>query len=212
MPETFRDSRPPVDFTIDELATLDRRLRLVGLPAVADEICRPGVLQQRGPGVTGQLRRLLDIDDADLLDPQTAARTLSEIGLAPMSAATVPAAEVIGTVELLQMRVCPLDTNAANYPTATEIVVPPGTYPVYRDGDVVFWMLTGQRNARGGRQFGDGLIAIGGPDEGYGPPVTFPSQSYGPEQFAEFRREPMCTEGHPAQRLRFTIPAESLAR
>lgn len=112
-----------------------------------------------------------------------------------------------GTVEVLRVRIYPLDPATGDHALSTEVVVPPGVYPVYRDGDAYFWMLTGQINTRS-RKIGDGLLVMGGSDGGDGPTVTFPSRRYGPVQLAEFMDDPMCTEGDEAQRLRFDLAPE----
>jgi hypothetical protein len=65
-------------------------------------------------------------------------------------------------------------------------------------------MMTGQLNARDWHRIGDGLFAMGGGDEGEGPPVTFPSQVFGPEAFAELLDDPTTVT-----RLRFRIDEPS---
>jgi hypothetical protein len=110
--------------------------------------------------------------------------------------------EIVGAVELLRQRVYPLDPNTGDHALSTEVVVEPGTFPVYRDADAYFWLMTGCLNGRS-RKIGDGLFVMGGQDEGHGPSVTFPSPRFGPEQMREFMAEPTCTEGDPDQRLRF---------
>lgn len=110
--------------------------------------------------------------------------------------------EIVGTVEVLRRRVYPLDPATGDHPLSTSVVVEPDTFPVFRDVDAYYWMMTGRINARH-RKIGDGLFVMGGQDEGEGPTVTFPSPRFGPEQLAELLAEPTCTEGDPAQRLRF---------
>jgi hypothetical protein len=112
-----------------------------------------------------------------------------------------------GTVEVLQLRIYPLDAMTGDHTLSTEVVVEPGTFPLYRDGDAYFWMLTGRINTRS-RKIGDGMFIMGGSDGGDGPEVTFPSRRYGPVQLAELMDEPTCTEGDPAQRLRFDLTPE----
>jgi hypothetical protein len=112
----------------------------------------------------------------------------------------------VGTVELLRLRIYPLDANTGRELLATQVVVEPGTYPVYRDGDAVFWLLSGRLLANGQRKIGDGLFMQGGGlDRGIGPTFVFPSPRYGPDELAEFLAEPLCIEGDPAQRLRFHL-------
>ncbi len=113
--------------------------------------------------------------------------------------------EQIGTVEVLKVRVYPLDAETGRNPLATEVVVQPGTYPLYRDFDACYWMMTGRINGRGPVKIGDGMFMMTGSDEASGPEVTFPSQRFGPEQWADFTAEPTCTEGHPGQRLRILV-------
>jgi hypothetical protein len=107
----------------------------------------------------------------------------------------------IGTVEVLNTRVYPLDPNNHDN-LATTVVVNPGTYPLYRHHDAMYWMMTGQINRNGFDKIGDGLFLMGAGDVGEGPEVRFPSPRFGPEQWAKFLTEPFCTEGHPDQRLR----------
>jgi hypothetical protein len=110
--------------------------------------------------------------------------------------------EQVGTVEILKARVYPLDPEMNDQPLATTVVVDVGTYPLYRHIDAYYWMMTGRINSRGFTKMGDGLFAINDGDAPAGPEVTFPSPRFGPEQWADFIAEPVCTEGHPAQRLR----------
>lgn len=122
--------------------------------------------------------------------------------------------EQIGTVEVLRTRVYPLDPEMGREPLATTVVVEPGTYPVYRDFDAYYWMMTGRINARGSTKIGDGLFSMLNRDEASGPEVTFPSRRYGPDEWTDFIAEPTCTEGHPEQRLRFVViePVEEMFR
>jgi hypothetical protein len=111
----------------------------------------------------------------------------------------------IGTVEVLRTRVYPLDPEMGHEPLATTVVVEPGVYPLHRDLDAYYWMMTGHLNARGSTKIGDGLFTMANWDEASGPEVTFPSRRYGPDQWADFLAEDTCTEGHPQQRLRISI-------
>ena len=92
---------------------------------------------------------------------------------------------------------------------STSVIVEPGEYPVYWDDGAVYWLMTGRLNSRGGQKIGDGMFVMGGGDRPHGPDVTFPSRSYGPEQFADFLREEVCVEG-PAQRLRFEVNEKAI--
>jgi len=108
----------------------------------------------------------------------------------------------VGTVEVLRTRIYPLDPKTGDHPLATTVVVEPGTYPLYGYVDTVFWMMTGRINSFGFDKIGDGMFTMNLADAPEGPEVTFPSPRYGPEQWVEFITSPVCTEGHPDQRLR----------
>lgn len=114
--------------------------------------------------------------------------------------------EQIGTVEILRTRVYRLDPQTEDHPLATEVVVAPGVYPLYRQYDAFWWMMTGYINGRGSTKIGDDLFMMGGGDRVYGPAVTFPSRRYGLEQWSDFLAEDVCTEGHSSQRLRISVP------
>jgi hypothetical protein len=116
--------------------------------------------------------------------------------------------EQVGTVEILVTRVYVLDAETAEHPLATSVVVGPGTYPLYRDFDAYYWVMTGRINARGSTKIGDGLFMLGQGDAATGPEVMFPSTRFGLEQWTSFTAEPVCTEGAPAQRLRIRVTAE----
>jgi hypothetical protein len=116
-----------------------------------------------------------------------------------------PDTEPVGAVEILRLRIYPLDSETADHDLSTSIVVEPGAYPLYRYMDAYFWMMTGRINRRGFTKIGDGLFGMSGSDEPIGPLVTFPSQRFGPEQLADLMAEPSATEGHPDQRLRFRL-------
>ena len=103
----------------------------------------------------------------------------------------------IGYVELLRPRVYPLDPESPD--VVTDAAVPAGRYPLYRHRDRILWFLTGQLNDGGFRSRGDGMFTVG-PDEGVGPPVTFPSRSFSRQEWSAFKRDPVCVPG-PGQRL-----------
>jgi hypothetical protein len=113
--------------------------------------------------------------------------------------------EQIGTVEILKTRVYALDDAVAHDAAATTVVVEPGTFPLYLDGISYFWMLTGRINTGRSRRLGDGIFSMSSFDEAGGPEVTFPSKTFGPDEWDEFTAEPTCTEGHPEQRLRISL-------
>lgn len=112
--------------------------------------------------------------------------------------------EQVGTVEILRLRVYPLDPETRSDPLSTSVVVEPGTYPLYRAGGARYWVMTGRRNGRHMR-IGDGAWVIGGPDEGVGPELTFPSPMFGPDEWTELLAEPTFTEGHVEQRCRVVV-------
>jgi hypothetical protein len=112
--------------------------------------------------------------------------------------------KVVGTVELLRTRVYPLDPEGGN----TSVVVEPEVFPLYRVGDAYYWVMTGRRNSNW-LKFGDGLFASNPGDRGDGPPLTFPSPTFGPEEWAALLDEPAFTEGHPEQRLWVQMAGES---
>jgi hypothetical protein len=104
--------------------------------------------------------------------------------------------EQVGTVELLKVRIYPIDPkNHAD--DRAEVIVQPGTYPLYCDHGVYYWMMTGEVNTRGFRKIGDGMFSMTPWDQTSGVEVTFPSDRFGSEQFTDFRNEPVCTKGHP---------------
>jgi hypothetical protein len=121
------------------------------------------------------------------------------------SEAKTTRARKIGTVELLQLRILPLDAEMGHDPRATTVYVDPGTFDVYRRFDVTYWMLKGFINKRGFEKLGDGLFAMHGSDGPSDVEVVFPSKGFGPEEFDDFLSEPICQEGAPAQRYRFQI-------
>lgn len=109
----------------------------------------------------------------------------------------------VGVVEILQLRIYPIDPMGEPSPLRTYVAVEPGHYQVYRKFDAFRWMMEGRINERAAK-IGDGLYEMNSGDAPTGPEVRFSSQVYGAEQFAEFLADPVCQPG-PAQRLRFTI-------
>lgn len=114
----------------------------------------------------------------------------------------------IGTVEILQARTYPIDpTNKLN--TATEACVVPGSFPLLSDGYTYVWLMTGKLNGNFMRR-GDGLFLASGFDLPIDNlVVTFPSPSFGPQDWEELLDHPICHEGDPEQRLRITILKEN---
>lgn len=111
--------------------------------------------------------------------------------------------EQVGTVEILALRIYPLDPAGEPGPLRTMIAVEPGVYPVYRKFDAYLWLMRGRINERVAK-IGDGLFEVNAGDEPTGVEVQFPSPVFGAEQFAEFLADPLCQPG-PDQRLVFTI-------
>lgn len=123
-----------------------------------------------------------------------------------MTTTEIPADRIpVGSVQLLDHRVYPLDPETADHMRSTSVVVEPGIYPVYLDGDAIYWILTGRINARGPRRIGDGLLAAAAADVPVGPELMFPSRRLGPDEFAALLADPACTLNHPDERLRFDI-------
>lgn len=111
--------------------------------------------------------------------------------------------ERIGSVEILRLRIYPLDPNGEPSPLRTTVAVEPGIYPVFRRFDAFRWLMTGRINERHAK-IGDGLFELNDGDVPTGLEVQFPSQVFGAEQFAEFLADPICQPG-PEQRLRFRV-------
>lgn len=116
----------------------------------------------------------------------------------------------IGTVEIVncEMRLYPLDPYSESSPLQTWVAVEPGVYPVMRKFDAIRWLMRGRVNERVAK-IGDGLFELNNGDKPTGLEVQFPSQAFGPEQFAEFLTDPLCQPG-PAQRLKFDLAEVTL--
>lgn len=117
--------------------------------------------------------------------------------------------EQIGTVEVLRLRIYPIDPVGEPSPLRTTVAVEPGIYPVYRKFDAYLWLMRGRVNERNAK-IGDGLYELNAGDKPTGVEVQFPSQIFGAEQFAEFLDDPICQPG-PDQRLRFDIAANAVS-
>lgn len=109
--------------------------------------------------------------------------------------------EQIGTVEIPLGREYPLDAQATEDPNRTWVVVPPGEYPVYSNGLVIFWVMTGTPRSN---RLGDGLFTLGVGEE-VGPEVTFQSKHFGPEEFQRDILDSPVAQPGPEQRLNFKI-------
>ena len=111
--------------------------------------------------------------------------------------------ERIGTIELLRMRVYNLDAYAHD-PGAQTVVVEPGHYGLYRDGDTTYWVMRGKLNMRIWR-IGDGTFMALGSDEPSDVEVVFPSRRFGPDEWVELLASPELTDGSAGQRLRVRL-------
>lgn len=115
---------------------------------------------------------------------------------------------LVGSVEILVDRVYPLDPECRCDGRAT-VYVPAGRYPLYRDFDAYYWVMSGAINARGLTKIGDGMFAASYGDSPTGPEISVCSKRFGVEDFADFlATDPACVEGS-GQRLRFTLDGES---
>lgn len=116
--------------------------------------------------------------------------------------------KVIGEVELLRERAYPLDAECgpAGQHVYTEVVVPPGTYPLYGDGLTTFIVFTGLPNIGRVFRLGDGLMTAQTADvvDTDWPEVTFMSRRWGPDEWEDFTADPMCAPG-PEQRMRISL-------
>ena len=109
----------------------------------------------------------------------------------------------IGQLEILRLRVYPLDAESHD-PTRSTVVVQPGTYEVHSDGLSTYWMLHGALNRRGPWRMGDGMFSMQGNDEPSEIQVVFPSRRFGTDEWAELITGPEFAEG-PDQRLRLSL-------
>ena len=106
----------------------------------------------------------------------------------------------IGTVEILKLRVYPLDAEC-HCESGSTVVVQPGRYGLFGDGMSTFWLMRGVLNQQGIWRMGDGMFAIRGIDVPTEIEVVFPSRRFGADEWKKLRRSPELAEG-PAQRLR----------
>lgn len=95
----------------------------------------------------------------------------------------------IGTVRILRDRVYALDPAAALLPSAADVIVPAGEYPVYQDGMSRYWRMTGVLNHRHYRM-GDGAFSMSDRDERSDDDVVFYSQRFGPDEWAGLMEAP----------------------
>ena len=104
--------------------------------------------------------------------------------------------EIVGTVEILRMRVYPIDPKGRGDDDTT-VCVQPGSYPVYRKLDQFCFVMDGKVNERI-ESLGDGLYALHSGDSPTGVPVSFPSRLMDRDTLDELIAD--------ASRFRFHIP------
>lgn len=114
----------------------------------------------------------------------------------------------IGHIEILKARVYNLDAEC-HCPNSSTVFVEPGQYPVCSDGMATFWLMRGQLNQRGIWRMGDGMFGLHQSDRPSGIEVTFPSRRFGPDEWADLLASPEATDGHEAQRIRFSVTAST---
>lgn len=108
--------------------------------------------------------------------------------------------KLIGTVEILKVRIYPLDAESDD-PHGSEVVVEPGRYELYRDGWAIFWVMRGMLDRRGIRRMGDGMFVMQASDSPSDVEVVFPSRRFGPDEWAKLLTSPEFVPGD-TQRLR----------
>lgn len=112
----------------------------------------------------------------------------------------------IGQIEILRTRIYALDPESTD-PNRQEVIVEPGSYPIYRDGVSTFWMMRGKLNQRGIFPMGDGMFGMRVGDFASDVEVQFPSKRFGPDEWANLLTGPEFAEGNPEQRLRVMLDA-----
>jgi hypothetical protein len=110
----------------------------------------------------------------------------------------------VGTVEILVLRVYPIDPRNFNK-DRTEVVVQPGVFDLYRQAEMFFWVMRGEINLRGFQPLGHDIFTVNSDDEGSGVMVEFPSAYFSDVDFRDCLACHEFTEGHPAQRVRVII-------
>ena len=116
----------------------------------------------------------------------------------------------IGSVAILKPRVYPLDAEC-HCDSGSSVYIEPGEYPLYNDGMTTWWVMYGQLNQGGGGawRLGDGMFGLRDGDVQSGIEVTFPSQRYGPDEWTKLLAEDIFTDGHPEQRIRVVLAANT---
>lgn len=110
----------------------------------------------------------------------------------------------VGTVEILVLRIYPIDPRNFNE-DRTEVIVQPGMFDLYRQADVFFWVMCGEINIRGFQPLGHGISTANPNDEGNGIVVEFPSAYFSDVDFRDCLAHPEFIEGNPAQRVRVIV-------
>lgn len=121
----------------------------------------------------------------------------------------------VGTVQVLRARVYTLDPDhdVADLHNASAVVAP-GTYPVYRAAGRVWWVMTGRVNEIGTIRPlpHPGMFTMVTADVPGEQEVAVESARLDAAGLAALLAEPLCAEGHPAQRLRFRPPRVAAGR
>ena len=113
----------------------------------------------------------------------------------------------VGTVEVLIARTYPLDPEATE--GGTDVIVFPGTFPLFSDGLTRFWMMRGELSDGLVRRRGDGMFTMTPADVPTGIEVVFPSRRFGPDEWDDLTSHDVCREGAPGQRLRVAEDTEA---
>ncbi|SIJ02095.1 Uncharacterised protein [Mycobacteroides abscessus subsp. abscessus] len=112
----------------------------------------------------------------------------------PIAAEQTVEWQEVGIVEILLDRVYPIDPLHTGLGPSTEVIVPPGVYPVYRKGGSYSWVMRGRINGRC-ENLGGGLMVVGGDDEPTGLEVQFPHRTLSSSEFDELLASPECQPG-----------------
>ena len=91
----------------------------------------------------------------------------------------------VGTVEITRHRVYPIDPLAREQALRTDVLVEPGTYPVFcQRGMTYYWQMTGTIDGMH-EQLGDGAFGIRGGDVATPDEVVFYSRRFGADEWAD---------------------------
>lgn len=115
----------------------------------------------------------------------------------------------IGTVELLLDRVYARTAGQdPSDPDAELVYVEAGMWPVYRDGDKIYWEMSGVLSRRRVAvcDLGDGAFGVSANDEPSGNEVIFTSRKFTPGEFIDFvHNDPIVVGGRRERRLIFNL-------